>query len=178
VPRVSQTVVDTQDTEKSDTPAFTLDGVGTVTCVHVVPFQASASAPAASPPTVRQNVGPTHDTLFSVSFALGATLTPGTTVHEVPFHRSMSVPPPVVVFCCPTATQKDAVVQETSFRRFDPDPDAAVALVQFEALTVGGEVSGVVPPDGRGPVTSPSPTTTALAPTAVSVRIVRRIPAS
>ena len=62
-------------------------------------------------------------------------------------------------------------MQETSFRRFDPDADGAFALVQFEALTVGGEVRGVVPPDGAGPATSPSPKTTTPKPTAVSVRI-------
>jgi hypothetical protein len=55
---------------------------------------------------------------LSESFALGGTLTPGTTLQTVPFHISMSVPPPVDSFCCPTAAQKDALVHETASNVF------------------------------------------------------------
>jgi hypothetical protein len=82
-------------------------------------------------------VGPTQDTLSKVSLAVRGTLTPGTTVHDVPFHCSMSVPPPVLSFCCPTATQKEELVHETLLSWFWPIPDGALALDQFVAATVG-----------------------------------------
>ena len=58
----------------------------------------------------------------------------------MPFHCSSSTPPPVAVFCWPTATQNDEVGHETAFKLLEAEPDAALALVQLEALTNGGLV--------------------------------------
>ncbi len=73
----------------------------------------------------------------------------GTTVHDAPFHCSMRVPPPAPEFSEPTATQKVEVVQDTPASRFEPDPAAALAFVQFVAATVGGLVM-VLAPAGAG----------------------------
>ena len=115
-------------------------GCGTVTALQLVPFHISASGPAASPPTARQKAGPAQDTPSSVSLALAGTVTPVTTDHAVPFHCSSSTPPPVAMFCCPTATQNDEVGQEMAFNALEAEPDAALALVQLDALTNGGLV--------------------------------------
>ena len=92
---------------------------------------------------------PTHDTEFRVSSVVAGAFTLGTTVHVVPFHCSMRVPPPVPEFSEPTATQKVDVVQDTSVSTFEPDPAAALVFVQFVAATVGGLVM-VLAPAGAG----------------------------
>ena len=88
---------------------------------------------------------PTHDTEFRKSPVVAGAFTLGTTVHDVPFHCSMRVPPPVPEFSRPTATQKVEVVHETSFSWFEPDPAAALEFVQFVAATVGGLVMVLAP---------------------------------
>jgi hypothetical protein len=60
----------------------------------------------------------------------------------------MRLPPPGR-FSEPTATQKVEVVHDTSFSWFEPDPAAALVLVQFVAATVGGLVI-VLAPAGAG----------------------------
>ena len=60
----------------------------------------------------------------------GRTLAPVATDHAVPFHCSISTPPPVAMFCLPTATQNDEVAHETAFKALEAEPDAALALVQ------------------------------------------------
>jgi hypothetical protein len=112
-------------------------------------------------------VVPTHDTDVSVSPVVAGAFTLGTTVHVVPFHCSMRVPPPGR-FSVPTATQKVEVVHDTSFSWFEPDPAAALAFVQFVAATVGGLLMVLAPvgvgEDTKGPAKSaisvPAATTT------------------
>ena len=126
-------------------------GAAAVTNDHAVPFHVSATAgPVPDPPTARQKVVPTHDTEFRVSPVVAGAFTLGTTVHDVPFHCSMRVPPPVPEFSEPTATQKVEVVHDTSFSRFEPDPAAASEFVQFVAATVGGLVMVLAPAGPAG----------------------------
>ena len=101
---------------------------------------------------------PTHDTELRVSPVVAGAFTLGTTVHVVPFHCSMRLPPPGPRFSEPTATQKVEVVHDTSFSWFEPDPAAALELVQFVAATVGGLVMVLAPAgageDAKGPAKS------------------------
>jgi hypothetical protein len=156
VPRTSHVVAETQDTDESDVAALPT-GAAAATNDHVVPFHVSATAgPVPEAPTARQKEIPTHETAFRVSPVVAGAFTLGTTLHVAPFHCSMRVPPPAPEFSEPTATQKVAVVHETSLNRFDPDPATALLFVQFAAATVGGLV--MVPastgPDTRGPAKS------------------------
>ena len=89
-------------------------------------------------------------------------LAPVATDHAVPFHCSISTPPPVAMFCVPTATQNDEVAHETAFKALEAEPDAALALVQVEALTNGGLVRAAPaggdasPPTARAAITLPA----------------------
>ena len=69
--------------------------------VHV----SATDGPVLDPPTARQKAVPTHDTEFRASSVVAGALTLGTTLHDVPFHCSTRVPPPVPEFSEPTATQ-------------------------------------------------------------------------
>ena len=149
VPSVSHTVVETHETDQSAAPPVTLDGITGLASVHAVPFQVSATAPRPDDPTAMQNEGPTQDTDTRLSSLVAATLTLGTTAHDDPFHCSTRVPPPAPLFCCPTATQNDAVVQETSLRRFDPEADGACAFVHCDGADRRGRGEGRGPA-GRG----------------------------
>ena len=140
VPSASHRVVETHETDDSTAPPVTLDGITGLAKVHVVPFHVSATAPKLDVPTAMQNARPTQDTESSSSPLVDGTLALGTTAHDDPFHCSTSVPPPAPLSCWPTATQKNDVVQETAFNTFDPDADAAFALDQFVAPTVGALV--------------------------------------
>ena len=149
VPRTSHVVADTQETDERFVVVLPA-GAAAVTKDHAVPFHVSATAvPVPEPPTARQKEVPTHDTEFRVSPVVAGAFTLGTTVHVVPFHCSMRVPPPAPEFSVPTATQKVEVVHDTSFSTFEPDPAAALAFVQFVAATVGGLVM-VLAPAGTG----------------------------
>ena len=122
------------------------DGAAGVTNDHALPFHVSATAgPVPVRPTARQKVVPTQETEFRMSPVVAGASTLGTTVHDVPFHCSMRVPPPAPEFSAPTATQKVDDVQDTSFSELKPDPAAALAFVQFVAATVGGLVMVVAP---------------------------------
>jgi hypothetical protein len=114
-------------------------GAREATRLHVAPFHVSAIGPWPEDPTAKQNEGPTHDTESSPSSLVDGALGLGTTVHVVPFHCSVRVPPPDPWFWIPTATQNDDVVHETSFNKLDADPDGTLTADHEVALTVGGE---------------------------------------
>jgi hypothetical protein len=166
VPRTSHVVADTQETDERDVTVLPA-GAAAVTNDHAVPFHVSATGPVVDPPTARQKEVATHETEFRVSPVVAGAFTLGTTVHDVPFDCSMRVPPPGR-FSVPTATQKVEVVHDTSFSWFEPEPVAALELVQFVAATVGGLVMVLAPAgvgeDTKGPAKSaisvPAATTT------------------
>jgi hypothetical protein len=157
VPRTSHVVAETQETDEREVTMLP-DGAAAVTNDHDVPFHVSATAgPVPDAPTARQKVVPTQDTEFSWSPVVAGASRLGTTVHDVPFHCSIRVPPPVPEFCCPTATQKVEVVHETSLSSFEPEPAAALELVQFVAATVGGLMMVPAPAgDDSGPAKNTS----------------------
>ena len=149
VPSTWQMVVATHETDVRSASVVPV-GSATVARVQAVPFHVSARGTDPVPPTARQKDGPTQETERSVSLLLAGASTLGTTLHVVPFQRSVSDPPPVPMFCPPTETQNEALVHEMLFNWFDPVPAAAWASVHCTALTVGGLV-GFVAPAGAAP---------------------------
>jgi hypothetical protein len=154
VPRISHVVAATQDTDERDVTVLPA-GTAEVTNDHDVPFHVSATGPVVDPPTARQKVVATHDTELRVSPVVAGAFTLGTTVHVVPLHCSMRLPPPGR-FSEPTATQKVEVVHDTSFSWFEPEPAAALELVQFVAATVGGLVMVLAPAGAGGETKGPA----------------------
>jgi hypothetical protein len=173
VPRTSHVVEDTHETEER-VVAVLPDGAAGVTNVHAFPFQVSATAgPVPVDPTARQKLVPTQETELRMSPVVAGASTLGTTAHDVPFHCSIRLPPPVPEFCPPTATQKVDDVQDTSFSVLKPDPAAALAFVQFAAATVGGLVMGAVP--ARAGEAPSGPARSAISAPAVAIRNIRNV---
>ena len=125
---------------------------GLVLTDQVVPFHASMRVLDSSAPTATQKVDEVQLTPARLAEPVRVGLV--ITVHAVPFHSSISGDGPVP--CCPTATQKLALAQESARRTALSTPLGVVATVQFDALTVAGTVigvSGVVAPAAETPDT-------------------------
>ena len=133
----------------------------------------ATAGPVPVDPTARQKLVPTQETELRVSPVVAGASTLGTTVHDVPFHCSISVPPPVPEFSSPTAMQKVDDVQDTSFSALKPDPAAALAFVQFVAATVGGLVMVAVP--ARAGEAPSGPARSAISAPAVAIRNIRNV---
>jgi hypothetical protein len=126
------------------------EGLGLGTTVQALPFHCSTRVPSPTTPTAIQKLDEVQLTAVSPAAPLVAGL--DITAHCEPFHCSCKGA--VAPFCDPTATQKLALTQESPVKLPCPE-SAGVWTVQFDALTVAGEVE-VAAPAAPDPVAVPS----------------------
>ena len=121
-PAAVQATTDVQDTEPRKPPG---DGLGVRWMAQLLPFHRSASVPAGPPPTAVQDEADVHATLTRKLPGDPEGLGVGWMAQLLPFHRSASVLAgfPALSSRAPTATQDEADVHATPFRKPPGDPE-------------------------------------------------------
>jgi len=109
--------------------------------IHAVPFHCSTRVLVPAPPAATHIVVEAQLTATSAPGPVSVGL--GMTVHDEPFHCSMSGV--AAAPCCPTTTQKAAFTQEAS-KKMPAVTVGVLPTVQVDALRVAGTVALVAPP--------------------------------